>query len=86
MPISLPTTLVPAAKIEGELVYESKDILLALEKHFPEVPLLPSDPEERAIADRWVEESETTPVKVTFSEIETNESRIGLSNESRIGL
>ena len=29
---------------------------------------------------------ETTPVKVTFSEIETNESRIGLSNESRIGL
>ena len=28
----------------------------------------------------------STPVKVTFSEIETNESRIGLSNESRIGL
>lgn len=55
----VPTTLVPAAKIEGELVYESKDILLALEKRFPEVPLLPTDPEERAIADRWIEESET---------------------------
>lgn len=28
----VPTALVPAVKIEGELVYESKDILLALEK------------------------------------------------------
>lgn len=55
----VPTTLVPAVKIEGELVYESKDILLALEKRFPEVPLLPSNPEERAVADRWIEESET---------------------------
>lgn len=38
----VPTGLVPAAKIKGELIYESKDILLALEDKF--LPsLLPSD-------------------------------------------
>ncbi|MBE9057623.1 glutathione S-transferase family protein [Sphaerospermopsis sp. LEGE 08334] len=54
----VPTTLVPAAKIEGKLVYESKDILLELEEHFCET-LLPEDPEENAIARQWVEDAET---------------------------
>ncbi|GCL35797.1 MULTISPECIES: glutathione S-transferase family protein [Sphaerospermopsis] len=54
----VPTTLVPAAKIEGKLVYESKDILLELEEHFGET-LLPEDPEENAIARQWVEDAET---------------------------
>ncbi|WP_416668853.1 glutathione S-transferase family protein [Egbenema bharatensis] len=56
----VPTALVPAAKIEGQLVYESKDILLALEERFPDPPLLPTDPEENAVARRWIEESETS--------------------------
>ncbi|MBU7583128.1 MAG: glutathione S-transferase N-terminal domain-containing protein [Nostoc sp. TH1S01] len=55
----VPTTLVPAAKIEGELVYESKDILLALEARFPSPSLLPEDPEENAVARQWVEDAET---------------------------
>jgi len=55
----VPTTLVPGAKIEGKLVYESKDILLALEERFPTPALLPEDPEENAVARQWVEESET---------------------------
>ncbi|OUL26331.1 glutathione S-transferase family protein [Nostoc sp. 106C] len=55
----VPTTLVPAAKIEGQLVYESKDILLALEERFPTPALLPENPEENAVARQWVEESET---------------------------
>lgn len=38
----VPTGLVPAAKIKGELVYESKDILLALEEQFSP-SLLPAD-------------------------------------------
>ena len=38
----VPTGLVPAAKIKGELIYESKDILLALEDKFSS-SLLPSD-------------------------------------------
>ncbi len=54
----VPTTLVPAAKIEGNLVYESKDILLALEERFGET-LLPDDPAENAVAKHLVEESET---------------------------
>jgi glutathione S-transferase len=54
----VPTTLVPAAKIEGKLVYESKDILLALEEQFGET-LLPENPEENAIARKWVEDAET---------------------------
>ncbi|KAF3885164.1 MULTISPECIES: glutathione S-transferase family protein [Nostocales] len=56
----VPTTLVPAAKIEGELVYESKDILLALEERFSSPPLLPEDPEENAVARQWVENAETS--------------------------
>jgi glutathione S-transferase len=55
----VPTALVPAAKIDGSLIYESKDILLALETRFPETPLLPQDPAENAIARQWVEEAET---------------------------
>ncbi|MBW4687943.1 MAG: glutathione S-transferase N-terminal domain-containing protein [Komarekiella atlantica HA4396-MV6] len=55
----VPTTLVPAAKIEGNLVYESKDILLALEARFPHPALLPENPEENAVARQLVEEAET---------------------------
>jgi len=53
------TALVPAAKIEGDLVYESKDILLALEERFPTPLLLPDDPKENAVARQWIDESET---------------------------
>ncbi len=59
----VPTTLVPAAKIEGTLVYESKDILLALETRFPSPSLLPEDPRENAVARHWVEEAETNGFK-----------------------
>lgn len=55
----VPTTLVPAAKIEGNLVYESKDILLALETRFSIPPLLPDDSAENAVARQWIEEAET---------------------------
>ena len=54
----VPTTLVPAAKIEGKLVYESKDILLALEERFQDSPLLPEDPESNAVARQLVEDSD----------------------------
>jgi glutathione S-transferase len=59
----VPTALVPAAKIDGKLIYESKDILLALEERFPEAPLLPQNPLENAIARQWVEEAETNGFK-----------------------
>ncbi|MCF2147979.1 glutathione S-transferase family protein [Desmonostoc muscorum LEGE 12446] len=55
----VPTSLVPGAKIEGKLVYESKDILLALEERFNSPPLLPEDPQENAIARQWIEDAET---------------------------
>ncbi len=55
---SVPTTLVPAAKIEGKLVYESKDILYALEEQFGQT-LLPDDPKENAVASQLVEDVET---------------------------
>lgn len=51
----VPTTLVPAAKIESKLVYESKDILLALEERFKDSPLLPEDPESNTVARQLVE-------------------------------
>lgn len=60
----VPTTLVPAAKIEGELVYESKDILLALEEKFGST-LLPEDPNENAVARQWLEDAETNGIRDT---------------------
>jgi glutathione S-transferase len=56
----VPTALVPAAKIEDKLVYESKDILLALEERFSTPALLPTDPAENAVAREWIEASETS--------------------------
>ena len=44
----VPSGLVPAAKIKGELIYESKDILLALEDFAPS--LLPSDSSLKEVA------------------------------------
>ena len=59
----VPTALVPAAKIEDQFVYESKNILLALEARFSDSPLLPTDPQENAIARQLVEAAETNGVK-----------------------
>lgn len=59
----VPTGLVPAAKIEDRLVYESREILLALEARFSNVPLLPIDPEENATARQFVEADETNGVE-----------------------
>jgi glutathione S-transferase len=74
----VPTALVPAAKIEGNLVYESKDILLALEERFPTPSLLPGDPEENAVARQWINESETSGFLATsykfLREIDRTES------------
>ncbi|MFQ4136964.1 glutathione S-transferase N-terminal domain-containing protein [Nodosilinea sp. PGN35] len=56
----VPTALVPAAKIDGQLVYESKDILLALEERFPDPALLPENPAEQAAAYEELEWSETS--------------------------
>jgi glutathione S-transferase len=53
------SSLVPAAEIQGELVCESRDILLALEEQFPNPPLLPTDPLENAVARQLVEDAET---------------------------
>ncbi|MEH2287947.1 glutathione S-transferase family protein [Nostoc sp.] len=58
----VPTTLVPAAKIEDKLVYESKDILLALEERFGST-LLPENPEENAVARQWLEDAETNGIR-----------------------
>ena len=38
------STAVPSIKLDGQVFFESKDILAALEEAFPEPPLLPSDP------------------------------------------
>jgi len=54
----VPTNKVPAMKIEGELVYESKNILLALEERF-DTTLLPDDLQENAIAKQLVEDIDT---------------------------
>ncbi|MBV9384901.1 MAG: glutathione S-transferase N-terminal domain-containing protein [Chroococcidiopsidaceae cyanobacterium CP_BM_ER_R8_30] len=59
----VPTALVPAARIEGELVYESKEILLALEERFDDLPLLPEEPQENAVARQWIVEDETNGFK-----------------------
>jgi glutathione S-transferase len=55
----VPTKLVPAAAIHGQIVWESKDILLALEKAFPDSrPLLPRDASLKAMAEELLAEME----------------------------
>ncbi|MBD1868053.1 glutathione S-transferase N-terminal domain-containing protein [Cyanobacteria bacterium FACHB-471] len=54
----VPMGLVPTAKIEGEVVYESKSILFALEAKFGET-LLPKDAAEKEVARQWIEADET---------------------------
>lgn len=55
----VPTGLVPAVKISGELVYESKSILLALEEKFAALPLLPQEPAAKTIALEMIEACDT---------------------------
>ncbi len=54
----VPTGLVPAVKIEGELFYESKTILLELESRFAKIPLLPENPQEKTVASEMIEACE----------------------------
>ena len=54
----VPTALTPAATINGELVWESMDILNRLEREFTERPLLPAEPELRADAEAAMAEAE----------------------------
>ncbi|MDJ0581491.1 glutathione S-transferase family protein [Crocosphaera sp.] len=54
----VPTGLVPAVKIDGELVYESKSILLSLEENFTKHGLLPEDKQEKEIALEMIEACE----------------------------
>eukprot|EP00884_Botryococcus_braunii_P008653 jgi/Botrbrau1/1778/Bobra.0217s0033.1 len=50
----VPTKLVPAAFINGELVYESLDILKKLEEAFPEPALQPAEPALKAELDEVI--------------------------------
>jgi glutathione S-transferase len=51
---------VPAVEIDGELIVDSTDIAHALDARFPDPPLLPDDPRERALChaiEDWADES-----------------------------
>lgn len=54
------TGKVPAVEIDGDFITDSTDIAHALNKRFPEPPLLPADPHQRALAhaiEEWADES-----------------------------
>ena len=54
-----PRGRLPALAIDGELVVDSSEILMELERRFPEPPLLPTDPVHRAqarIFEDWADE------------------------------
>lgn len=51
---------VPAIEIDGELIVDSTDIAHELDRRFPDPPLLPCDPRERALChaiEDWADES-----------------------------
>jgi glutathione S-transferase len=51
---------VPAIEIDGELIVDSTDIAYELDLRFPDPPLLPGDPRERALChaiEDWADES-----------------------------
>jgi len=49
-----PNGVVPTLVHDGQVVIESNDILAYLDEHFPEPPLRPADPEERARMEQRV--------------------------------
>ena len=54
------TGKVPAVEIDGELIVDSTDIAYALDRLFPDPPLLPTDPRERELChvlEDWADES-----------------------------
>lgn len=54
------TGKVPAVEIDGKLIVDSTDIAYAIDEHFPDPPLLPSDARERGIChalEDWADES-----------------------------
>ena len=51
---------VPALELDGEFICDSTDIAHALEKRFPEPPILPSSPRERGLChalEDWADEA-----------------------------
>lgn len=50
-----PQGLVPAIIHDGKIVYESADILRYLEESFPEIPLVPSDPDVKSEMESWLD-------------------------------
>lgn len=59
-----PHGLVPAIVHDGEIVWESSDILRYLEEKYPEPPLIPADEELRIEMENWVDITSDTHVKV----------------------
>lgn len=51
---------VPALEVDGELIVDSTDIAYALDRRFPDPPLLPADPRDRGLChaiEDWADES-----------------------------
>ena len=54
------TGKVPAIELDGELIFDSTDIAHALDARFPDPPLMPQDPRQRALChalEDWADES-----------------------------
>uniref|UniRef100_A0A383VDH2 GST N-terminal domain-containing protein n=1 Tax=Tetradesmus obliquus TaxID=3088 RepID=A0A383VDH2_TETOB len=78
----VPTSLVPAVSFseDGAVVWESKDILLALEERFPHAnPLLPTDEEEKQKALEFLVELEACGIDKTGYAFMTGGRMIGRS-------
>lgn len=59
-----PHGLVPAIVHNGEIVYESSDILRYLEEKYPETPMIPADEEQRKEMEEWLDITRDIHVKV----------------------
>ncbi len=55
-----PTGKLPALQLDGQVIVDSTEIAYALEKHFPQPPIIPSDAKQRAlmhVIEDWADES-----------------------------
>ncbi len=59
-----PHGLVPTIVHDGEIVYESSDILRYLEEKYPETPLIPADEEQRKEMEKWLDITKDIHVRV----------------------
>lgn len=89
--MGFPADTVPALKLDGEKIQGTRDISRALDRHQPEPPLFPSDPDQRARveeAERWGDEVlQSIPRRIIWNSLRRDRSPLmSYSEGAKLGV